>query len=270
MLDKEFDQFYTNKETAKFCYMELENLIKLKDYFLFEPSAGTGSFSNLFHKNSLAIDIEPKHNNIIKIDFFNFDSKILENKNVITIGNPPFGKNSNLAIKFFNKSSEFSEYIAFIIPKTFKKDSVQNKLNLNFHLIKEIEIPLNSFIFKEKEYSAPCIFQIWKKENIKRNKKEKKTETKYFLFTKKEEADIAIRRIGVLAGKVILDLEKYKESSHYYLKIKNKNQEKIYNTLKECYKEFNEIAKNTAGNPSLSKTELVDIFEKKYKKFRKN
>ena len=51
------------------------------------------------------------------------------------LGNPPFGKNCSLAIKFFNKAAEFADLIAFIIPRTFKRISIQNKLNLNFSFI---------------------------------------------------------------------------------------------------------------------------------------
>ena len=37
---------------------------------------------------------------------------------------PPFGKVSSLAIRFFNKCAQFSDVIAFIIPRTFNKVSV--------------------------------------------------------------------------------------------------------------------------------------------------
>ena len=59
-------------------------------------------------------------------------------KSCLTIGNPPFGKNSSLAISFFNKAAEFSDIIAFILPQTFSKDSVKNRLNLSFFLIMEV------------------------------------------------------------------------------------------------------------------------------------
>lgn len=119
--EKELDQFYTNKKVAEECFSELSNFLQVKEFFLFEPSAGTGSFSSLFHLNSLAIDLDPKDKTIKKQDFLTLDIKFFENKKVITIGNPPFGKKTSLAIKFFNKSAIFSEYICFIVPKTFKK-----------------------------------------------------------------------------------------------------------------------------------------------------
>jgi len=257
MTAKELDQFYTNPEIAIKCYQALEKLINLENYFLIEPSAGSGSFSDLFHSNSMALDIDPKKDYIIKQDFFNFIPPETD-KEILTIGNPPFGKNSSLAIKFFNKSATFSKYIAFVIPKTFKKVSVINKLNNNFHLLKEIDIPINSFIYEGEEYSVPCLFQIWE---YKRNKRDKIAILKtsdYFNFTTKENADFAIRRVGGLAGKVIEEFNEYSENSHYYIKsIIDKRM--LLKTLKSLYSNFQIVAKNAAGNPSLSKHELIEV-----------
>ena len=49
----------------------------------------------------IRLDIEPKEKDIIKINFF--DYKPEEDKKYLVIGNPPFGKVSSLAVKFFNK-----------------------------------------------------------------------------------------------------------------------------------------------------------------------
>jgi predicted RNA methylase len=268
MLSRKLDQFYTKQNIAKECYDLICNTINIFNYKLIEPSAGKGSFSDLFHENSIAIDLDPQKKNIIKQDFFDFE---INSNNNIVIGNPPFGKNSSLAIKFFNKSAIFSKYICMILPKTFKKDSIINKLDFSFHLLKEINLPKNSFLFNDKDYDVPCVFQIWEKREIKREKKIQKNKTKYFDFVKKNEGEIAIRRVGGLAGKVIEDFEKYKEPSHYYIKINSNkeislNDKNIFEILKKCYEKFNEKAKNTAGNPSLSKHELITIFEEEYLK----
>ena len=84
----------------------------------------------------------------------------------MVIGNPPFGKISSFAVRFFNKSAEYAEVIAFIVPRTFKRVSVQNRLNLNFHLIYNEDLPMKPCCFEPK-MGAKCCFQIWKKK--KRN-----------------------------------------------------------------------------------------------------
>ena len=72
-------------------------------------------------------DIDPKKNNIIKCDFLTIDHDIFSGKNVLSIGNPPFGRNSSMALKFIKKSALFATTIAFILPKGFKKDPLSIK-----------------------------------------------------------------------------------------------------------------------------------------------
>ena len=105
----------------------------------------------------IGLDIEPKYEGIIQQDFLSYTPT---NQSYICIGNPPFGRVSSLAIKFFNKCAQFSDCIAFIIPRTFNKVSVQNKLNLNFILQYSEDLPLNPCCFTPK-MSAKCCFQIW-------------------------------------------------------------------------------------------------------------
>ena len=252
---KELDQFYTSPSIAIKCYKKLCETVNIDNYHLVEPSAGSGSFSNLFHSNSTKLDLDPKINGIKKMDFFDYSHNIIEK--TITIGNPPFGKNSSLAIQFFNKSADFSDYIAFIIPSTFKKVSIQNKLSLDMHLIQELEIDKDSFIFEGEKYSVNCVFQIWQKKEEKRIKIKNKTVSNLFKFidpVDKHNADFAIRRVGVFAGKVIRDLDKYSPSSHYYIS-------GDIDLFISKYEEIQEIAKN-AINPSISKHELIEIIEK--------
>jgi len=260
-ISKDLDQFYTNKEVAKEFYNYLDHQFSLEDYFLIEPSSGEGAFSDLFHSNSISLDLDPKKDYIIKQDFFDFNFSSLDiSIPVFSIGNPPFGKNSSLAVKFFNKSAEYSKYIAFIIPKTFKKVSVQNKLNLSFHLIQEIELQKNSFVFNNQPYDVPCVFQVWEKKDLLRDKVKTNIKSKYFDFVSKDDGEFAIRRVGGLAGKVILSFEDYKEPSHYFIKSKI-DIEDLLDILVDGYPQFNSIAKNSAGNPSLSKYELITLLD---------
>lgn len=79
-----------------------------------EPSAGNGSFSEQIPSLCWAYDIEPEHPNIIKQDYLTLDVIYLWGR--LIIGNPPFGRCLNMAQKFFQKSTEIADYIAFILP----------------------------------------------------------------------------------------------------------------------------------------------------------
>lgn len=81
----------------------------------------------------------------------------------ITIGNPPFGNRSKLAIDFFNKASTMSDVIAFIVPVSFMKWSVQKNLNSQFALHSYMYLEPESFLSNGEPYSVRTVFQIWVK-----------------------------------------------------------------------------------------------------------
>ena len=171
------DVFYTKRDIAEQCCSVIKKLgfIKKRDLVV-EPSAGDGAFIDyikLLSDDYIFYDIEPKHPEIKKGDFLADDlGDLLENiseKDVHMIGNPPFGRQSSLAKKFIKKSS-FSNSISFILPKSFKKDSLKKTFPLNFHLLYEMELPEFSFLVEGQSYDVPCVFQIWKKNHSKENR----------------------------------------------------------------------------------------------------
>ena len=66
-----------------------------------------------------------------------------------------------MAIQFIKKCCSFANSISFILPKSFKKDSMKKHFPLNYHLIFEMDLPENAFLINNKETDVPCIFQIW-------------------------------------------------------------------------------------------------------------
>ena len=66
--------------------------------------------------------MEPENSEIMKQDYLNFDYNTMIKKKfnkIHVIGNPPFGRQSSLAIKFIKKSLEYCDSISFILPKSF-------------------------------------------------------------------------------------------------------------------------------------------------------
>lgn len=258
MKSKVLDQFYTRKEVAKQCFAFLKKTLTNKlglegPYYWLEPSAGTGAFFNLLpEENRLGIDLDPQVDGIISSDFLDYD---LPRTDYITVGNPPFGKNASLALKFINKAAAHSQVVAFIVPKTFKKESLVNRIDSSLHLAAELPLIENAFVFNEKDYAVPCVFQVWVKKQTPRIKWKSALTHKDFSFVKREEADIAFQRVGVNAGRVKKEFNNVAASSHYFIKASPE----VVRNLESI--DWNRVKHNTAGNPSISRGELVRLYE---------
>lgn len=158
-----YDKFYTKPEIAKQCYNTLLKTFPFVENTTFlEPSAGNGVFLP-FLKRYKAYDIKPENENIITQDFLLLQP---DNNNYTIIGNPPFGKRSQLAIDFFNHAALFGNIIAFIVPVSFFKWGVQSHLNTEFKLAEYTILPTESFLVKEKPYSIRTAFQIWARDSV--------------------------------------------------------------------------------------------------------
>ena len=165
-----------------------------------------------------------------------------------------------LRLSFFNHAASFqgTEIIAFILPKTFRKYSVQNRLNSNFTLLKDFELPKNSFLLNGAEYDVPCIFQIWQKLEIPRYTHKVRL-SHYVQFVQKADAEFAIRRVGGRAGKV-LDGTDHNPNSTYFCKECKKGVKDILEKI-----DFTEVVNSTAGARSLSKIEIQIALEKYFR-----
>jgi len=272
MSENGLDQFYTNTDVSKDCLNILSEYVNLDEFDIhLEPSAGSGSFFNLLERNKrLGIDISPKTRGVIKMDFLNFTPQ--SSKKYLVVGNPPFGKISSLAIKFFNKSAEFADCIAFIIPRTFKRVSVQNKLNLNFKLIYNKDLPLNPCCFTPK-MSAKCCFQIWKKTPNQRTIVLYDKSHPDFTFMKhgpKDEhnqptpptnSDFALKAYGSNCGTIIdTNLENLRPKSWHWIK-SNIN----ITLLKQRFDSLDySMSKDTVRQDSLGQKELIYLYKLKF------
>lgn len=256
------DKYYTNDEIVELCIYNIKKYLTIDDIdLIIEPSAGNGSFIN--HIKSLTdnykfYDIEPDNDEIIKQDYLILDINDFKDFNKIhIIGNPPFGRQSSLAIKFIKKSCQFCDSISFILPKSFKKESLRKSFSLNFHLIFEIDLPSNSFLVNDIKYDVPCIFQIWQKQPSIRQINIK-LEPLNFIFVKKEEIpDISFRRVGVNAGFIDTNYKDKNIQSHYFIKfINNKTIDENLMKLLNITFDIN----NTVGPKSISKQEIISVF----------
>lgn len=249
------DKFYTKENVVELCYNKIiENIDIKKDDIVIEPSAGNGSFIDkikTLSDNSLFYDIRPEHGEVIEQDYLKLDYNNLGSDTIHVIGNPPFGRQSNLAIKFIKYSCKFCNSISFILPKSFKKDSMKRYFNLKFHNIVDIDLPENSFTINGKDYNVPCVFQIWVKK-IENRPIQEKIEPKGYIFVKKtDDPDVSIRRVGVYAGKIDSEIETKNVQSHYFIKFEQEVSEHMIRDLDL------KSANYTVGPKSISKSEII-------------
>lgn len=262
------DKFYTKSSVVDLCAESITRYLVIdNDDLVIEPSAGNGSFIPMIKtlsNNVKLFDIDPFHDEITRQDYLTLDYStfIHDYPRIHIVGNPPFGRQASMAIKFIKKSCEFCHSISFILPKSFKKDSLKNKFPINFHLICEIDLPENSFTINEKEHNVPCVFQIWEKRDTDRFIPAK-LEPKNFEFVEKtNNPDISFRRVGVNAGYIDSLASEKSIQSHYFIKFTNeKSLKKNIKSLKNIKFDDN----NTVGPRSISKQELINQFNKMLK-----
>lgn len=257
------DKYYTKEEVVSLCLNMFQTNVQLNPAdLIIEPSAGNGSFIEGIKSlttNFEFYDLEPAHAEIVKQDYLLYNHSNITGlfNQIHIIGNPPFGRQSSLAIKFIKKSCEFCDSISFILPKSFKKDSLKKSFPLQFHLEFEIDLPDKSFLVDGVEHDVPCIFQIWKKKTYDRELSKKLNPLHFKFVEKTENPDISFRRVGVNAGAIDTNINEKSSQSHYFIQFTNgKSVHDNILKLSTISYEFN----NTVGPKSISKQELIIKF----------
>jgi predicted RNA methylase len=259
------DKYYTKDTVVELCLHYVKTNIQInEDDLIIEPSAGNGSFITGIKKlssNFKFYDLEPEHDEIIRQDYLLYDYGNIKAvyKNIHVIGNPPFGRQASTAIKFIKKSCEFCKSISFILPRSFKKDSLKKYFPLNYHPVLEVDLPDKSFMVDGIEHDVPCIFQIWEKKECNRDITAKQAPLNFVFVRKTENPDISFRRVGVNAGTIDTEIESKNVQTHYFIKFTNNRT--VHDNIQQL-KRITFDDNNTVGPRSISKQELLKEFNK--------
>lgn len=157
------DKYYTPLNIAEHCVNKVIEIIgkdNITEYV--EPSAGNGVFLNYLDKPYLAYDIEPENDNIIKQDWLNSNLKYKKGRCVI--GNPPFGSRNTMSVKFYKKSINICDYIAFILPISQLNN---NQQMYEFDLVYSEDLGIQHYTDRDLH----CCFNIYKRPKNGLNKK---------------------------------------------------------------------------------------------------
>ena len=198
------DQFFTRPQAAQ-QFADWVKSYNLPVSRMIEPAAGNQDLAKFFPGIEM-YDLDPKSPDIKQQDFFTADHQ--PQPGLMVIQNPPFGRGSDLAIRFFNKAATFADYIAQIVPRTFRRPSIQNRLGDNFELVDEYVLPRGSFYLPsegpDRKYDVPAVAQIWKRTATKRAPIQPPRPSGTYEFVRDPaDADFAFRMKGRRAGQII-------------------------------------------------------------------
>lgn len=257
------EQYYTPLALAHTLVEYVEQVLgPLKSKRVLEPAGGTGSFVEAALargvKEVISFDIEPLHEAVVKGSFLD---QTLSDQGLITISNPPFGRNNSLSIPFFNHAAPVSDAICFIVPRSWRKWSVTNRLDLNFELISDQDLDIDYVdstgeLISDKSRLATC-FQIWKRTSSPREPVKIK-DMGVVEKVSPELADVSLTIFGYGCGTVKQEFERVPNTTQLFLKL---NHPKALEALKSV--EFSKFYKSTAYTEALSIQEINYLLNEK-------
>ncbi|MCY0389917.1 Eco57I restriction-modification methylase domain-containing protein [Robbsia sp. Bb-Pol-6] len=270
---RQFDQFYTAPDVAKHLYSIVKQVIgarSMSKYRWLEPAAGAGAFYSRMPEGRIGLDIAPVPGvkGVKTADFLTWTppAKPKDNRPLAVLTNPPFGKNSSMAVAFVNHAVAIgAHYVAVVVPRTFEKVGFWKRLDKHLHLVHQEAMVPESFVFEGSPYAVPCVFQVWQYRDEQRPIVDLPTKHADFEFLhhrNRDQADFAFQRIGAKAGKVkVLGGQSAARNANNWIRAKDRSASGIavvrarfeaadWDAVKHC----------TAGNPSIAKTEIVALY----------
>jgi len=250
------EQFYTPFALAHTLVSDVETILgPLQGKTVLEPAGGTGSFVEAAYAKGvtevISFDIEPLHEKVVLGSFLDQE---LTARNLITISNPPFGRNNSLSIPFFNHAARVSDAICFIVPRSWRKWSVTNRLDLNFELVSDQDLDIDYMdssgeLISDKSKLATC-FQIWKRTETPRVPV-KITDMGVIQKVSPELADVSMTIFGYGCGSIKEVFDRVPNTTQLFLKL---NHPQALSALRSV--DFSRFFKSTAYTEALSIQEI--------------
>lgn len=262
------DQFYTRPEVAAACVAwalaEIGAAGGPPPALWVEPSAGGGAFLHRLPRPRMGIDVSPGAPDVARADFLSWLPPPGLGGPVAVVGNPPFGRNASLAVRFFNRAASFAEWVAFVVPRTFQKESLLRRLDPRMRLVAERPLPPGSFTLAGAVRDVPCVFQVWRRlppaAACPHRPPPRPRAHPDFAFTTADRASVAVQRVGARAGRASVDGLRKSPSSHYFLRpAPGVPAAALLAALARA--DWSGLRSRTAGNPSVSKGDVVAAYE---------
>jgi hypothetical protein len=273
------DRFYTPDKTVE----QLISLVHPEQYeTIIEPSAGSGAILHRLPQYAVGYDLEPHADDVqlmnwlepVDADGNHDEDMYIGDKQLewsfgrtLVIGNPPFGRQASLASRFFNESATFADVIAFIMPKSFMKDSMMNRLDHHFHIDVMTDVVDDHYITPDGFRVVPTIIIVAHREKELRSdhiiSHDEPADRMPFVFTDRDDADYMVIRVGGKSGTLqTMDKVTDKNSKYnYFIRITDDSVD-INDIFTNASRRIHELRDMTTGPRSISKAELVDAIAK--------
>lgn len=240
------DAYFTSPTSAAFCLSILKDLNWVNANTLtHEPCAGNGSLLKGLPGSIIASDLHDYNIGATVENYLEAPSKSPD----LIYTNPPFGRAGSLALKFLQKASQETDRLAFILPASFRKISLLDRVPSDFALIGDYPLPDQNYILPDgTTRKVLTTFQLW--ERLPKNRPLFKNLIHYSRYTKRvppDKAQFAFRTQGASAGRVLVGLN-YNPASTAFLQ----------GGLDRIGKhDWTQIAKFTAGIPAIGLNDVA-------------
>jgi hypothetical protein len=175
------------------------------------------------------------------------------------IGNPPYGVAANMAVKFVNKSCELSDDVRMVLPASFQRDSVLNRINADFELAYDIKLPNDTF-----PRDITTVRQRWVKAATPRDKIVIYKTHPDFEFLKYGDRDKATLFIGGAgagpSGKVKTEGYDHYRPGHHYVRCNDEVKQRLIDLQPALIKQ----SRVCGCLPGLGKHDIIKVYIQAY------
>jgi hypothetical protein len=258
-IDKE--QFYTPQRVVEDCWESL----RAYEWFegvqrVIEPAAGSGAWlqPSITTREWVAMDIEPKHPSVVQGDYLR--TPLPYKPHTLWVGNPPFGRRGSLAVQFWNKGSTEADYLAAVLPASFGKRTLQQRLNPSHRLV---ELTYLGWIPFQNPYGNPtkvrCVWGVWQRGEGARAIRPPAPLVMDYRWTRDpKEAHLALRTHGAGCGRVFTEgLEGLSKGTHRWVHSLVRVPLLVQRFQGLPYERFHRF---TAGIPCVSTAEVDELY----------
>lgn len=251
------DQFFTRSEVAETFAKWVKTHVDLsKIDRIIEPATGNKDLAKFFPGIEM-YDIDPIHDDINTADYLQseFDG---DKEDILVVMNPPFGRYSKLAIQFFNHSAKFAKYIAQIVPKSFNRGNIMDRLDRRYKLVAFYDLPKNSFYLRSgPKYNVNCVAQIWElvDDYQRPNAVIHVGSIDGVEFVTPELANVAVQKNGSRIGRLVFDDIPNVSGSYHYLKASNAIIDRLKHINWKLY------GKDSISVPTINRNDLLSAIQ---------